>query len=95
MVSAVKYGALSVPDGQVEVTWDLRNVQGVRTVHLHWQERFGPLVQPPAREGFGSTLLRKVLPMQTNAEVEVEYDPEGLRCRIEAPLVEQRLVPEY
>jgi hypothetical protein len=33
--------------------------------------------------------------MQTKAEVEVEFDPEGLRCRIEAPLVEKRLVPEY
>ena len=31
----------------------------------------------------------------SKAEVEVEFDPEGLRCRIEAPLVEKRLVPEY
>jgi hypothetical protein len=33
--------------------------------------------------------------MQTNAEVEVQFDPEGLRCRIEAPLLDKRLVPEY
>ncbi len=93
--NAAKYGALSVPDGQVAITWDLKTVEGVRKVHLEWLERGGPPVQNPGREGFGSTLLRKVLPMQAEAEVEVRYDPEGLSCRIEAPLVERRLVPEY
>jgi two-component sensor histidine kinase len=93
--NAAKFGALSVPDGQVEITWDLKTVQGVRKVHLEWLERGGPPVQNPSREGFGSTLLRKVLPMQAEADVELRYDPEGLSCRIEAPLVERRLVPEY
>ena len=93
--NAAKHGALSVPTGRVEVTWELRTVEGVRKIHLEWRERGGPPVQASEREGFGSTLLRKVLPMQVNAEVEVEFDPEGLRCRIVAPLVERRLVPEY
>jgi two-component sensor histidine kinase len=64
-------------------------------VHLEWRERGGPPVRTPEREGFGSTLLRSVVPMQAKAEIVVEFDPEGLRCRIEAPLVERRLVPEY
>jgi len=93
--NAVKYGALSVPAGRVEVTWDLRNDEGVKKVRLEWRERGGPPLQATEREGFGSTLLRKVLPMQVKADVEVKFDPEGLRCRIEAPLVEKRLVPEY
>jgi two-component sensor histidine kinase len=94
-INAAKYGALSVADGQVEVTWDLRTVDGVRKIHLEWQERGGPPSRAPEREGFGSTLLRKVLPMQTKADVIVEFNTEGLWCRIEAPLVEKRLVPEY
>ena len=73
----------------------LKTVEGVRTVHVEWRERGGPPVRTPEQEGFGSTLLRRVVPMQTKAEVEVEFDPEGLRCRIEAPLVEKRFVPEY
>jgi len=93
--NAARYGALSVPAGRVEVTWDLKTAQDVRSVHLEWRERGGPPVRTPEREGFGSTLLRSVVPMQAKADVEVEFDPEGLRCRIEAPLVERRLVPEY
>jgi two-component sensor histidine kinase len=94
-INAAKYGALSVPGGEVEVTWGLRTVDGVRKVHLEWQERGGPPSRAPEREGFGSTLLRKVLPMQTKADVAVEFNDDGLRCRIEVPLVEKRLVPEY
>jgi len=94
-INAAKYGALSVPGGVVEVTWGLRTVDGVRKVHLEWQERGGPPSRVPEREGFGSTLLRRVLPMQTKADVVVEFNNDGLRCRIEAPLVEKRLVPEY
>ena len=94
-INAAKYGALSAPGGVVEVTWGLRTVDGVRKVHLEWQERGGPPSRAPEREGFGSTLLRKVLPMQTKADVVVEFNDDGLRCRIEAPLVEKRLVPEY
>ena len=33
--------------------------------------------------------------MQCNAKVEVSYDKAGLQFRLEAPLIEQRLVPEY
>jgi hypothetical protein len=33
--------------------------------------------------------------MQTKADVVVEFNTGGLWCRIEAPLVEKRLVPEY
>ena len=40
-------------------------------------------------------MLRKVLPMQTKADVVVEFIDDGLRCHIEAPLVEKRLVPDY
>jgi two-component sensor histidine kinase len=52
-------------------------------------------VREPQHQGFGSTLLRRVLPMQCNAQVEVHYDREGLRFRMDAPLIEQRLVPDY
>ena len=93
--NAALHGALSLPAGRVEVTWDLKTVEGVRKVHIDWRESGGPPVRTPEREGFGSTLLRTVVPMQTKAEVEVTFHPEGLRCRIEAPLVERRLVPEY
>ena len=66
-----------------------------RGLHLEWREFGGPTVSEPQHKGFGSTLLQRVLPMQCNAEVELHYDTKGLRYRIAAPLVEQRLVPDY
>jgi len=93
--NAAKFGALSSPDGTVEVVWELRADQGARRVRLEWRERDGPPVRAPEREGFGSSMLRKVLPMQTKADVQLAFEPSGVTCRIEAPLIEQRLVPHY
>ncbi len=93
--NAVRYGALSVPTGYVRVQWSVGEAEGVRKLHLEWSEFGGPPVSEPQHQGFGSTLLQRVLPMQCHAEVEVRYDPEGLRFRMDAPLVEQRLVPAY
>jgi two-component sensor histidine kinase len=93
--NAIWHGALSVPGGHVEVKWSVDEVEGVRKLHLEWRERGGPPVGEPQHQGFGTTLLQRVLPMQCKAEVEVQYDLEGLRFRMQAPLIEQRLVPAY
>ncbi|MGF9763642.1 HWE histidine kinase domain-containing protein [Microvirga sp. 0TCS3.31] len=93
--NAVRYGALSVPAGYVQIGWSVGEREGARRLHLEWREFGGPPVNTPRHRGFGSTLLQRVLPMQCNAEVEVQYAQEGLRFRMDAPLVEQRLVPTY
>jgi two-component sensor histidine kinase len=93
--NAVRYGALSVPAGYVQIRWSVGEREGARRLHLEWREFGGPPVNTPRHRGFGSTLLQRVLPMQCNAEVEVQYAQEGLRFRMDAPLVEQRLVPTY
>jgi two-component sensor histidine kinase len=93
--NAKRHGALSVPQGWVEVRWDLKQVEGSRKLVLEWREHDGPPVQLPRQRGFGSTLLERVLAMQANAEVRLDFDREGLTFTMEAPLVEQRLVPEY
>ncbi len=93
--NAARHGALSVPTGRLEVTWDLKQVDGKRRLSLEWAERGGPPVQTPQQRGFGSTLLEQVLAMQANADVQIVYGAEGLTFRMEAPLIEQRLVPEY
>jgi hypothetical protein len=78
--NAARYGALSTPSGHVKLIWDVRDVQGKRRLCLEWREHKGPPVHPPAYEGFGSILLGKVLPMQVEAEVEVRFARDGLRC---------------
>jgi len=93
--NAVQHGALSVPAGQVQVRWSVEDVDGGRRLHLDWREIGGPPVGEPQHQGFGSTLLQRVLPMQCGAEVEVAYETEGVRFRMSAPLIERRLVPAY
>ncbi len=93
--NAVRYGALSVSEGYVELRWNVTEDHGVRKLHLEWNECGGPPVNQPQHQGFGSTLLQRVLPMQCNAEVEVQYETQGLRFRMDAPLIDQRLVPAY
>jgi two-component sensor histidine kinase len=93
--NAVRHGALSVPTGYVRVQWSVGETEGVRKLHLEWCEFGGPPVSEPQHKGFGSILLQRVLPMQCKAEVEVQYTREGLQFQMDAPLIEQRLVPTY
>jgi two-component sensor histidine kinase len=93
--NAIRYGALSVPTGHVRVQWSVGETEDVRKLHLEWGEFGGPPVSEPQHRGFGSTLLQRILPMQCNAKVEVQYNAEGLRFRLDAPMAERRLVPEY
>ncbi len=92
--NALKHGALSKETGRITISWRILE-DGVRKLRLDWHETGGPPVQVPTRKGFGSTLLTRVLATQCDAEVEFDYDPEGLRIRLVAPLIQRRLVPPY
>ncbi|HEX2561108.1 PAS domain-containing protein [Phenylobacterium sp.] len=83
--NALKYGALSRPDGTVEIVWDLRS--GAKAaLALTWTERGGPAVEPRAHRGFGSRLLERGLAAELNGEVNLRFDPQGLTCELRAPL---------
>ncbi|WP_414472040.1 HWE histidine kinase domain-containing protein [Microvirga sp. M2] len=84
--NAAKYGALSVRNGKVAVSWDVHGEGEEKRLAMTWQERGGPYVSQPGRQGFGSRLLHRVLTTQLNAQVDVEYHPTGLRVAIDAPL---------
>jgi signal transduction histidine kinase len=80
--NAAKYGALSVPGGRVEVTWraDPRPDGALR---LRWVERDGPpLLVPPDRRGFGSTLISAIVRGQLGGQAELDWRREGLRCEV-------------
>lgn len=88
--NATKYGALSVPDGEVWVEWNCLGPDGSHQLELTWRERGGPPVSPPPRSGFGSRLLTRALPHQLHGEVRLDFAPDGLRCHIIADLGEAR-----
>jgi len=52
-------------------------------------------VEQPRRRGFGATLLEKVVAVQWEAKVELNYHPEDLRFAMALPLRDTRLVPAY
>jgi two-component sensor histidine kinase len=88
--NAVKYGALSRPEGQVRLSWQWRQApQGLRLT-LEWRETGGPPVEPPTRPGFGTRLITSGLRHQLQGEVELDFHPEGLRCVIDVPTADQR-----
>ena len=84
--NAAKYGALAGGHGRVEVTWRLRRQEGGSDLENDWRERDGPPVSPPTRQGFGSRLIERSLRGHLEGEALLDYDAEGLRCRIRLPL---------
>jgi PAS domain S-box-containing protein len=87
MANAAKYGALSVPEGQVSVDWSLsRGDDGAQRLSLTWEEHGGPEVVPPTRKGFGSRLIERQLPMEFGGSAEIAYRPAGVMCRLHIPL---------
>ena len=79
--NAVKFGALSTDSGHVNVRWTARPGGGFE---LTWTESGGPRVAPPARQGFGATLLDQVTGRELNGDTLVDYRPSGVRVRVRA-----------
>jgi two-component sensor histidine kinase len=81
--NAVKYGALSVPDGRVLLSWTATSAP--RALLIEWRERDGPVVAAASRNGFGSRLLERAVP---NATTKLDYDPAGFSYMLDIALSE-------
>ncbi|WP_165842938.1 CHASE domain-containing protein [Phenylobacterium deserti] len=86
--NAAKYGALSVPQGCVQVRWRTREEQSRQRLHLEWVESEGAPVAKPSRRGFGTRLITQGLKRQLAGDVDLAFEAEGVRCRIDIPLVD-------
>jgi two-component system, chemotaxis family, CheB/CheR fusion protein len=51
--NAVKYGALSIPEGTIGVGWSIENDGNDEHLVVQWIERNGPPVATPSRSSFG------------------------------------------
>lgn len=78
--NALKYGALSVPQGRVHLSWQIDDGELI----LDWLESGGPVVMQPERRGFGSRLIRAGL--DGAGRTEIAFDESGLRGRFRADL---------
>jgi PAS domain S-box-containing protein len=82
--NALKYGALSVPDGKIDLSWRIEGKNGAGSnLIVTWRERGGPKITSLEPRGFGSTLIERSL---AGANVERLLDPEGLICTVSLTL---------
>ena len=84
-INAAKYGALSVPAGRVSITWSQPESTSGNAIALEWREQLGPKVKGRRKKGFGSMVIERNLTRAFDAEVNLEFDPDGLRCHIVIP----------
>jgi two-component sensor histidine kinase len=81
--NTTKFGALSVPDGHVEITWSVDG--STPRLHLTWSEKDGPLVQAPTKPSFGTRLI-ETLGKQLKGDVQITYEATGFVYALDVPL---------
>jgi PAS domain S-box-containing protein len=86
--NAVKYGALGGPSGHVTISWHIETNPEGDWLRLIWQEH-GVVLAPDAlrREGFGTELITRRVPYELKGHGRIDFNPDGLRCEIEFPLI--------
>ncbi|MHA6288230.1 sensor histidine kinase [Maricaulis sp. CAU 1757] len=78
--NAAKYGALSAPQGRLDVTWRVEPTdQGMRIL-VDWRESGGPPVAQPKRVGFGTQLIRATLAHSLHGSCDMTYHRDGLHA---------------
>jgi PAS domain S-box-containing protein len=86
--NAVKYGALTQPNGRLAVSWKLESEGSQHRIALEWLE--SGVVMPdrtaPMRKGYGTELIERALPYQLKARTRLEFGKDGVRCLIVVPV---------
>ena len=76
--NAAKYGALSTPEGRIELQWS-HATDG--ELSIRWTEMGGPTVEMPTIRGFGSRVTQRMIG-QLKGEINFDWRTEGLVCEI-------------
>jgi two-component sensor histidine kinase len=88
--NAAKYGALSTPEGRVEVAWTIAGDRPTR-LELSWTERGGPKIDRLPRHGFGTELIERGIRFELQGEAKLGVVDGGLHCRIVVPANPQHI----
>ncbi|MFC0685187.1 CHASE domain-containing protein [Novosphingobium clariflavum] len=81
--NAAKYGALSRPEGRIHVHW---HQIASDLAEVHWREEGGPPVAVPGKRGFGRDLIEKIVAHELKSDVQLEFLPAGVECRLRVPV---------
>ncbi|CCD94146.1 putative histidine kinase with PAS/PAC motif [Bradyrhizobium sp. ORS 375] len=84
--NALKFGALTMPRGFINIAWRLEERDAIRWLVIDWIETgLSGRVLGASRHGFGTVLLEQMLPYDVGARVVRRFEPSGLRCEIWLP----------
>jgi PAS domain S-box-containing protein len=83
--NAAKYGALSVPEGHVSISWHLKTEKDVPRLQMIWQEKGGPAVNPPGHKGFGHIVMDRITGQALGGTSHADFKPEGVTWHLDVP----------
>jgi len=87
VTNASKYGALSIPEGRVSVSWECRSSGDATTILvIMWHETCGPPIAAPSQRGYGTSLICDLIPHELGGTVDLAFPSGGVSCTIEIPL---------
>jgi two-component sensor histidine kinase len=84
--NAVKYGALSVPGGRVDITWKLKNSSAAPRLELRWTESGGPAATGPKNHGFGHDFIERAIAYDLDGNARIDFLAGSLRCVFSLPV---------
>ncbi len=93
ITNAIKYGALSHPDGRVDIVWEI-SATDEPAFCLAWREVGGPPVREPTRQGYGIRYVRSALGSLFGTAPDIVFAPAGFQCRVEGPLSQISAQPQ-
>jgi two-component system CheB/CheR fusion protein len=84
--NSVKYGALSVPKGRLQVSWETPRQSAPQRLELQWVETRGPAPSAPVTRGFGLEFIERAMEFELDGAAKIAFEKTGLQCTISVPL---------
>ncbi len=87
--NAVKYGALSMASGRLEIDWRAEEREGDTWLTFVWRESgVAMMADAPRRKGFGTELVTRRVPYELRGKGVIDFGPNGVHATITFPLLE-------
>jgi PAS domain S-box-containing protein len=83
--NAAKHGAFSTRGGRVLIRWHWLHNGARGRLAIDWQEFGGPAVAVPAQPGYGTSIVRELVPFELGGKADLTFASDGIRCRLEIP----------
>jgi two-component sensor histidine kinase len=91
--NAAKYGAFSKPGGRLLLRWRWLRDGSRGWLAIEWRELGLPVVKP-SQFGYGTSIIRELIPYELGGKVDLAFASSGLQCQLEIPADWVRKAPQ-